>query len=143
MSGECKAVVDRVLEATVEEVYDAWTDPAILAEWMSACGRVVKADVRVGGEFSIDMGCEGGAPSPHTGRYLVLERPRRIEFTWVSAWTDGESVVRIALEAQGGRTRFRLEHSPLPDEPNALDHQAGWGEFAEWSAACARRHRRH
>jgi uncharacterized protein YndB with AHSA1/START domain len=137
MSGDYKAVVKRVFEATVEEVYDAWTTPEVLAEWITEGGSIVKADVRVGGEFLIDMGCGNGKTSPHGGTYRVLDRPRVIEFTWISDWTSGESVVRIELKPIDGKTDFTLVHTGLPDQANADDHQAGWTEFAEKAVLCA------
>lgn len=135
MSGPWQAKVDRILDARVEEVWKAWTDVGLLADWIVAPGCRVEADVRVGGAFRFDMGCDDEPPVPHTGRYLALERPRLIEFTWVSPWTDGESHVRIDLEPVGNRTRFRLVHTGLPDEANAKDHEGGWNEFAQVAVA--------
>jgi uncharacterized protein YndB with AHSA1/START domain len=87
----------------------------------------------------IMMGCGNGKFSPHGGVYRVLERPHTIEFTWLSDWTAGESIVRIELSAEGNQTRFKLVHTGLPDQANADDHQAGWTDFADKSAAIARK----
>ena len=143
MSGPWQAKVDRILDASVEEVWEAWTDASLLADWIVAPGCHVEADVRVGGSFRFDMGCEGQPPVPHTGRYLALERPRLIEFTWVSPWTGGESRVRIDLEPVGAKTRFRLVHEGLPDEANAKDHEAGWNDFARAAATRVAKGGRH
>jgi uncharacterized protein YndB with AHSA1/START domain len=142
MSGEYKAVVQRTLDATVQEVYDAWTTPEILAEWITEGGRVVKADVRVGGEFLIDMGCGGGKTAPHGGMYRVLDRPHVIEYTWISDWTKGESVVRIELTPVDGKTNFMLVHTGLPDQANADDHQEGWTDLANKAVASAIKRRK-
>src|SRR5262245_18429315 len=120
MSGNFQARVQRVLDAGIDEVYDAWTRPEILSEWLISGGRLVKADVRVGGEFHFDTGDVPAGRSPaHTGRYLVLERPTRIEFTWHSEWTHGESHVRIDLVSRGERTELTLVHTGLPDAASA------------------------
>jgi uncharacterized protein YndB with AHSA1/START domain len=142
MSGNCQAMVKRVLDATVEEVYDAWTDPAILIEWLISGGRLVKADVRVGGEFHFDMGDVPTGRSPaHTGRYLVLERPTRIEFTWHSDWTRGESHVRIELVGHGDKTELTLLHTGLPDQAIADDHREGWADLIARAGEVIRRRR--
>jgi Activator of Hsp90 ATPase homolog 1-like protein len=47
--------------------------------------------------------------------------------------------VRIELSAEGTKTRFKLVHTGLPDQANADDHQAGWTDFADKSAAIARK----
>ncbi len=130
MSGEFVARVKRILDASVEDVYDAWMTPDIFAEWIAEGGALIRADMRVGGEFLIEMGCGGEKTSPHSGVYRILNRPNTIEFTWLSAWTDGESVVHIELSAVGNQTLFELEHRGLSDQANADDHQAGWDEFA-------------
>jgi uncharacterized protein YndB with AHSA1/START domain len=137
MSGNLQAIVERVLNANIEDVYDAWTDPKLFAQWITEGGTIEKADIRVGGEFLIMMGCGNDKFSPHGGVYLVLQRPHIIEFTWLSDWTSGESIVRIELSAEGELTRFKLVHTGLPDQANADDHQAGWTEFADKSAAIA------
>jgi uncharacterized protein YndB with AHSA1/START domain len=130
MSGDFAVTVRRVLDAGIEEVYDAWTRPEILAEWLTYGGTLIKAEVRVGGEFHIDMGGVGSGKSPaHTGRYLVLERPHCIEFTWNSDWTGGESKVRIELTTRGEQTELVLQHSGLPDQKNADEHGEGWDDF--------------
>jgi uncharacterized protein YndB with AHSA1/START domain len=51
MSGNFRAIVERVLDANIDDVYNAWTDPALLAQWITEGGTVEKADIRVGGEF--------------------------------------------------------------------------------------------
>ena len=48
---------------------------------------------------------------PHYGRYLRIDRPRLLEFTWISEGTRGkESVVTIELVARGGKTELTLTH---------------------------------
>jgi uncharacterized protein YndB with AHSA1/START domain len=142
MSGEFRAEVRKVVDATDEEIYDAWTQPELLAEFITYGGKMIKADVRVGGEYAIDMGCGGGKTAVHHGVYRVLDRPRVIEFTWISDWTAGESIVRIEITPRGDETLVVLTHTGLPDQANADDHGGGWGEFIELSAACAHRHRK-
>jgi len=69
---------------------------------------------------------------PHYGRYLRIEKPRLIEFTWVSEGTEGkESVVTIELIARGASTELRLSHVGLPSEESAASHKGGWSDFLE------------
>jgi uncharacterized protein YndB with AHSA1/START domain len=139
MSGDFQARVRRVLDASIEEVYDAWTLPEIMVEWLIAGGRLVKADVRVGGEFHFDMDVPAGKSPAHTGRYLTLERPTRIEFTWNSDWTGGESRVRIDLIRQGEKTELVLLHTGLPDSAMATEHSEGWDDFVSLEGVIHRR----
>ncbi len=130
-----RIVVARVLSASPEEVFDAWTDPESLAVWMcpgSVKGSVVEVDARVGGRFRIVM--EGpDCDHEHTGEYLVLDRPRRLVFTWISAETHGRvTTVSVEIRPHGaGRTELTLTHEGLPDETAALRHRNGWGDILE------------
>ena len=76
--------ITKRLPATPDEVYDAWTDPQSIAQWMvpgpGMSSKAPKMDVRVGGKFHIDM-TGHGQTIPHDGEYLRLDRPRTIEFT--------------------------------------------------------------
>jgi uncharacterized protein YndB with AHSA1/START domain len=67
-------------------------------EWMILLrGGRTKAslEAHVGGRFQIDMIGEGKT-YPHEREYLRLERPRLIEFSWISEATERQrSVVRV------------------------------------------------
>ena len=123
----------RVLQAPPEEVFDAWTDAASLAVWMApgAVSRsVVELDARVGGRFRIVMkgpDCD----HVHEGEYLVVERPRRLVFTWISAATGGlATTVTVELVPRGrGETELTLTHEGLPDEAAREQHGSGWGDI--------------
>jgi uncharacterized protein YndB with AHSA1/START domain len=50
--------ITRILNATRQEVFAAWTDPASVKQWLCPEGASVvrvELDVRVGGAFRIDM----------------------------------------------------------------------------------------
>ncbi len=120
----------RRLAAPPDEVYDAWTDPQSVMEWLLP-RRVERTtatiDLRVGGRFQIDM-VGDGRTYPHEGEYLRLERPRLIEFTWISMATNRQrSVVTVELRPVGdGETELSLTHKYLPTEEAAQNHRDGW-----------------
>ena len=83
-------------------------------------------DVRVGGKWSILMRNDDG-DLPHYGTYRVIDRPHKLEFTWISQHTQGlESVVTVELQATDGGTTLTLNHSNLPDKPMAEAHNQVW-----------------
>ncbi len=64
----------------------------------------------------------------HYGRFIALDRPRRIEHTWVSEATRGlKSVVTLTLEPQGNQTLVKLRHANVPDDELGRRHEEGWG----------------
>jgi uncharacterized protein YndB with AHSA1/START domain len=96
---------------------------------MSPVGAAeAEVDLRVGGSFRVVM---VEARLEHTGEYLEIDRPRRLVFTWVSAFTGAEpSVVTVELHAHEDSTRVVLTHERLPE--NVVDgHRDGWGTMIE------------
>jgi uncharacterized protein YndB with AHSA1/START domain len=127
--------VRRVLPAPPDVVYDEWLDPAGMVEWM--CPRPARAvaislEPSVGGTLRIDIE-ESGASRYVTGRYLELDRPRRLRFTWsCSDWADptAQSVVTVTLDRHGtDETMMTIEHELLPPE-QVDDHRNGWTVIA-------------
>jgi len=131
-------VVRKLMEATCEEVFDAWTDPMSLMEFMrpGSIQRVdVEVDARVGGKFRIDM-IGASDVTRHSGEYLVIDRPRLLKFTWISKHTDNQtSLVTIELTPRGAtRCDLVLTHTGLPDA--AVDrHTKGWTMIVDNLAA--------
>ncbi len=128
------AVVQRLLPASPEVVFDEWLDAEALAEFIcpypAVAGRV-ECDPRVGGKLRIDM-VNGERVTHVTGEYLELDRPNRLRFTWNSDFGGGfESVVSVAFEAAGEQqTLMTIEHAQLsPDRFE--DAQRGWASIAE------------
>jgi len=129
------AMVRRVLPAPPAAVWEEWLDAEGMAEWM--CPRParptkIELDPRPGGELRIDIDDEGAELSI-TGRYLELDEPRRLRFTWsCSAWQPpANSVVTVTLTPHGDeQTLMTIHHAKLP--PDVLDsHQNGWALIGE------------
>ncbi len=129
-------VQDRLLSASPEEVFEAWSDPEGLAVWMCPAPDMERAsvelDFRVGGCFQILM---HGAEQDYLqrGEYLEIEPPKRLVMTWVSDWQpEGQRRTRIevTLEPAGaGQTRIVLVHDELPDTDSYDGHEQGWQEI--------------
>jgi len=129
-------VVRRLLPAPPQIVYDEWIDPTALSEWM--CPRparclAVAIDPVVGGAIELDIE-ELGTRFSVTGRFIRLDRPDRLSFTWsCSTWPDPDvsSVVDVRLEARSSdRTMMTIEHSLLPTDL-VEEHRHGWTVIAE------------
>jgi len=74
--------IERVLPAQIQDVFDAWTDPATMALWLSPVGHAeAEVDLRVMGRFKVAMIGEA-TQIEHTREYLVVNPPRELSFTW-------------------------------------------------------------
>ena len=123
--------LERIIPATPDALFRAWTDPALLRRWMSPVGHAeATVDLRVGGALHITM-VDGDVRIEHTGEFLELERPTRLRFTWNSPYTgDSPSVVTVTLAPDGEQTRLVLVHERLPADA-VSSHQGGWGSMVE------------
>jgi uncharacterized protein YndB with AHSA1/START domain len=129
--------VERLLPARPADVFEAWTDPERLRVWMGPGNTTVtrvECDLRVGGSFLIVMSVDGDLVD-HTGRYRVVEPPRRLVFTWCSSATGGQdTVVTVDLAPAGSDTLMVLTHERL-DEDARPAHRGGWESIADNLAA--------
>lgn len=99
--------VDRFYSHPPGKVWQALTEPALLARWW-APGDIAPI---VGHRFTMDMGHWGKVPC----RILEVELERRLVFTFGDEWTITWSLV----EERGG-TRMYLEHTGFDlDDPRA------------------------
>jgi uncharacterized protein YndB with AHSA1/START domain len=122
-----KVNVSRLIRAAPEDVFRAWTDPERMPRWFGTKKQIVNP--KVDGLFYLAMEHQGRL-WPHYGRYLRLEKPRVIEFTWMSEGTEGrETVVTIELAARDGGTQLTLKHEGIPDTELGRGHQQGWTEI--------------
>jgi uncharacterized protein YndB with AHSA1/START domain/GNAT superfamily N-acetyltransferase len=126
-----KRSIGHVLPAPPDVVYNEWWDAQGMLGWICprpAVATHIEIDPRVGGTYRIDIDDEGLALSV-TGRYLGIERPRGLAFTWHTSWDPSapESVVTISLEArdEGRRTHMTIRHLRLAPELQE-DYNARW-----------------
>lgn len=120
----------RVIPASPEEVFHAWTDPDELEQWYCPEGGTVsgvEVDLRVGGRFRLTMNMPNGAHTAY-GVYRVIDRPRKLSFTWNWESKDaiGETLVTVELHPQGDATEVVFTHEGFPGTEDRDNHQQGW-----------------
>ncbi len=125
----------RLIHASRQEVFDAWTDPESVKQWMCPKDSAVvlgEFDVRVGGAFQIEMRHPDGTGVVHTGTYREIVPPEKLVFTWISKFTQYRaSLVSVELFERGEATELVLTQTQLPDEEAVRLHTAGWTELTE------------
>jgi uncharacterized protein YndB with AHSA1/START domain len=114
------------IAASPEEVFPYLTDASLIVRWM---GDWADLQPHTGGRFVLDV---NGVPV--RGRYLAVEPPQRVVFSWGAAGNDtlppGSTTVEITLRADGDETVVELVHRDLPPEEVA-QHGVGWGHFLD------------
>jgi uncharacterized protein YndB with AHSA1/START domain len=105
-----KLKVERTIPAPLDEVFDAWLNPKIPGNPWNAAEKFM-LDPKVDGLFYWTL-----KGTSHYGRFTEIERPGRIQHTWVSPNTLGEeSTVTVTFKKQEDDTLMTLVHSALPD----------------------------
>lgn len=122
--------ISRVLDISVADSWQAWTDPDLLGLWFAPgtmrC-EVLEYNVRTGGSYRICM--RGEDDSTHTvgGQFVEIENEERIVMTW--GWegsNDPESRVTVMFAAHGDGTRIDIVHEGLITEQSIAAHRQGW-----------------
>lgn len=103
-AGEARVVtITRTYDATVEELWDACTNPERIPRWFLP----VSGDLRVGGRYQL----EGNAG----GTVERCDPPKGFLATWEFAGQTSWIEVRLTPEGDGS-TRFELEHITHVDD---------------------------
>jgi uncharacterized protein YndB with AHSA1/START domain len=118
--------VERTISAPPGEVFDAWLDPKTPGTPWSI-GDKVLLNPKVDGLFYLK-----GKSVPHYGRFTEMERPARMQHTWVSPNTLGEeSTVTVTFKKHGEDTLMTLVHTGIPDTEAGRGHEKGWKHFLD------------
>jgi uncharacterized protein YndB with AHSA1/START domain len=127
--------VERLIDATPDEAFDAFVDPDAMLEWyQDNPGWVVKVeacDVRVGGTTSVSFGSEDQRYREDM-TYTRVERPTLIEYNERFGMPDGsgfDTRVAITFDDQAGKTLMTIVQTGFPTEDERNAHQNGWPGF--------------
>lgn len=126
--------LERTYAATVEAVFDAWTNPEVMQRWWKAHPDdevTIAADIRPGGDYRLAIDRPDGEQLVVRGTYREVSRPDRLVYSWAwegtGPYAGHESEVAVTFaEAEPGRTTVTIEHAGLLDETSRANHARGW-----------------
>lgn len=128
--------VTRKFSQPAERVFDAWLDPKIASRFLFTTpdSTMIRADIdaRAGGKFCFIDRRETGefkGDIEHVGEYLVIDRPRKLVFTFgVPQFDPRMTTVTIGIVPSGGGCELTLTHEGVPPEW-AEKTSEGWGKI--------------
>ena len=139
ITGTETVVVRRTIDATPEQVFQAWVEPELIEEWWGPEGfrsTVEFLDLRVGGAFRFAMLSPTGSQGGTAGIILEMDPPRRLVFKMTEhcncdlppgAEPQLESaVVTVDFVAKGASTEVVVEHAGLSTVAIGGRAGAGW-----------------
>jgi uncharacterized protein YndB with AHSA1/START domain len=116
----------RTIPASLSQAFDGWLDPQCPGNPWSGADKLV-LDPKVDGLFYWRFVNEAGERKPHYGRFTIVDRPSKVQYTWMSLHTRGlESIVTVTFQKQGEDTLLTLRHENLPDDEYGRGHEKGW-----------------
>ncbi|MDO9084774.1 MAG: SRPBCC family protein [Anaerolineaceae bacterium] len=138
-SSERELVLIRMIDASPDKVFRAWTEPELLKLWFAPLPWTtpsVETDVRPGGSSIITMRDPEGNEFPSSGVYLEVIENEKLVFTdaYTEAWVPAEKpfmTVILTFENVDGKTRYtaRARHWTEADreEHEKMGFFEGWG----------------
>jgi uncharacterized protein YndB with AHSA1/START domain len=133
----------RLIDASPEEVFAAFTDPAgqeAFYGWDDP-GWVVRSecDLRVGGVWTVDFGPSPGELYRHRHVFHVIDPPRRLVLATTETRLDGssfETELELTFEDKDGKTLMTMVHRGFPSAELRDEHRAGlpmvFARFERW-----------
>lgn len=126
-------VIRRILNASPQRVYEAWTEPGLATEFL--CPKEVTVadvslDVRPGGAYHIAMRHANGEVWTVRGVYQDVQPGKRLSMTW--KWDEEnpadaqETLLTIELAPHGAGTELTLTHERFTSEQSRGNHEHGW-----------------
>jgi uncharacterized protein YndB with AHSA1/START domain len=148
-TGDRELVVTRLIDAPRENVYRAWTEPALLRRWFAPLPWTTpfaELDVRAGGTSRVVMRSPDGEDFPNLGVYLEVVPNERLVMTdaYTSAWEPSEKpfcTIVLSFEDENDQTRYtaRVRHWTLADREHheKMGFHKGWAQCTDQLAALA------
>lgn len=122
--------VRKVVRATPERVFAAWTDPGQLRRWWGPAGATcptAEVDLRVGGRYRIANRFPDGSTIWIVGRFEVVAPPDKLVYTWrLEPGPERTERVTITFEARADGTEVVVVHERIPDTATREQHERGW-----------------
>ena len=131
---EFELVLERVIDAPRERVWQAWADPKQVVKWFAPKPytlSIEKMDLRTGGSFSMAMHSPEGQTHAFSGTYPEIDPPSKI--VWTGEFPGdpkGNMRTEIHFDDLGKRTKVRVRQTfqvltPINEQPTKGAKQ-GW-----------------
>jgi uncharacterized protein YndB with AHSA1/START domain len=127
---DTKLVVTKIIPASSECLFAAWTQPEQLKQWWgpeSVTCIEAEVDLRVGGRYRIGNRFPDGRVVWITGKFHLIDAPHKLVYSWqVGTDSDEELVTVFFRPIQDGNTEVTITHKRIPDRTARESHQQGW-----------------
>lgn len=150
-TGDRELVLTRLIDASREKVFRAWTEPELLKQWFAPkpwTTSHAELEVRPGGTNLVVMRSPDGQEFPNRGVYLEIVPNERIVFTdaYTHAWEPSDKpfmTASLTFENRSGKTLYtaRVLHWTAADREahEKMGFHPGWAQCAQQLEEVAQR----
>jgi uncharacterized protein YndB with AHSA1/START domain len=129
--------IQKTLQASVEKVYRAWTEPDQMSKWFG-CAKVgsveVSQDLRPGGAYRIDAKSSDDEIVTVSGNFIEIIPNRKLVYSWNNTskeYPASNTLVTVLFIDNGDTTEIKLTHSKFDRPIIVQGHTMGWGAALE------------
>ena len=131
--------LERVFDATPDEVFGAFIDPHAHREWFRAdrpdWAVTSEVDLRPGGRWDLSFGPEKD-PRPYraVSIFAQIEPPHRLVFRMTRMWPDAASFDTdfvVTFQKQGNKTLFTMKETGFQTAEERDGFLGGWPDFID------------
>jgi uncharacterized protein YndB with AHSA1/START domain len=105
-------VVNRVIDAPRELVFEAFTEQEHIEQWWAPRGATThEMDVKPGGVWRYSQPGRGGAEQPFKIEFIEISKPTRLVYDYGTDSTTAPEPVRttVTFDQENGKTRVTLQ----------------------------------
>jgi uncharacterized protein YndB with AHSA1/START domain len=131
-----KLQLSRVIRASRQRVFDAWTRPENMRQWFGPNRTIVNLEINPGkdGVYLIELEggpCDGTTAKANnvviSGRYIKVDPYDLLSFTWASNLDPTEeTLVTVTFKDVTEGTEVTLTHERFASELSRQRHEMGW-----------------
>lgn len=129
-------VIRRLIDASAEDLFEYWTEPAHLMEWWGPNGVSCDSatiDLRVGGAYRIANRFPDDTVLWISGTFEEIAPPKRLAYTWQLSGAgvsprDVVERVTVTFTPRGTGTEVVVVHERIADASTRAGHERGWNE---------------
>jgi uncharacterized protein YndB with AHSA1/START domain len=115
--------ITRIYDAPVAAVWDAWTDPAQVAQWWGPRGFTITThskDLRPGGHWNYTMHGPDGTNYPNTTKYFEVEKHKKLVYDHGGS-DDRPPMFRVTVLFSESQRKTKMEMSMAMPTPEAAE----------------------
>lgn len=121
-------IVEKVINASVDEVWRALTDKEALKKW---CFDIPDFDPAPGAEFRFYGEGKNGEKFLHLCKVIEVKNAKKLSYSWKYDGYEGNSLVTFELFPENNSTLVRVTHEGLETFPKTPDNAFARENFTD------------